>query len=74
MLQSKTARSSVMLIFSPLNMASIRERKPDSSARHTRSLRVSSVMRFFECAIWQCSGLGPDAHHPTTGAATGGDR
>ena len=44
----RTARFSVTLIFSPRNMASIRARRPDSSASCRRSLRVSSVMRFFE--------------------------
>ena len=33
---------------SPRNMASIRARRPDSSASWTSSLSVSSVMRFFE--------------------------
>jgi hypothetical protein len=44
----RTARFSVMLIFSPLNIASIRPRKPDSPASCSSSLRVWSVMRFFE--------------------------
>ena len=37
----RTARFSVTLILSPRNIASIRERKPDSSASLSRSLRVS---------------------------------
>ena len=44
----RTARSSVTLIFSPRNMASIRSRSPDCSASWTSSRRVSSVTRFFE--------------------------
>ncbi len=43
-----TARFSVTLIFSPRNMASMRARRPDSSASCSSSLSVSSVMRFFE--------------------------
>ena len=43
-----TARFSVVLIFSPRNMASMRARRPDSSASSRRSLTVSSVTRFFE--------------------------
>ena len=39
-----TARFSVTLIFSPRNMASMRDCRPDSSARSMRSLRVSSVI------------------------------
>ena len=44
----RTARSSVTLIFSPANMASIRARKPARSARATRSRTVSPVTRFLE--------------------------
>ncbi len=44
----RTARSSVTLIFSPRNIASMRSRRPDSSASSTSSFSVSSVMRFFE--------------------------
>ncbi len=44
----RTARFSVMLIFSPRNMASIAAARPDSSASRTRSLIVSPVTRFFE--------------------------
>ena len=44
----RTARFSVTLIFSPRNMASIRARRPDSSASCRSSLSVSSVTRFFE--------------------------
>ncbi len=44
----RTARSSVTLIFSPANIASMRSRRPARSARATRSLMVSSVTRFFE--------------------------
>jgi len=44
----KTERFSVMLILSPRNIASIRERKSDSSASLTKSFSVSSVTRFLE--------------------------
>jgi len=44
----RTARFSVMLIFSPLNIASMRSRSSDSCASRTRSPIVSSVTRFFE--------------------------
>ena len=43
-----TARSSVTLICSPQNIASIRSRRPDSSASSTSSPSVSSVTRFLE--------------------------
>ena len=43
-----TARPSVTLIFSPLNMALIRSPKPQSRASWSRSLSVSPVTRFFE--------------------------
>ena len=43
-----TARSSVTLIFSPANIASIRARSPDSSASCTSNASVSSVTRFLE--------------------------
>ena len=43
-----TARSSVTLMCSPANIASIRPRRPHSSARRTSSSTVVSVMRFFE--------------------------
>jgi hypothetical protein len=43
-----TARPSVTLIFSPLNIASMRSRRPHSSARASRSATVSSVTRFLE--------------------------
>ena len=43
-----TARFSETLIFSPRNMASMRARRPQSSARRTSSGSVSSVIRFFE--------------------------
>ena len=43
-----TARFSVMLIFSPRNIASMRAFRPDSSASCSRSFSVSSVTRFFE--------------------------
>ena len=43
-----TARFSETLIFSPRNMASMRARRPQSSARRTSSGTVSSVIRFFE--------------------------
>ena len=43
-----TARSSVTLIFSPANMASMRSRRPDCSASCSSSRIVSSVTRFFE--------------------------
>ncbi len=44
----RTARSSVRLIRSPENIASIRSRSPDCSASSTSRRRVSSVTRFFE--------------------------
>ena len=44
----RTARSSVTLIFSPRNIASIRRRRPDASASRSRSLSVSFVTRCFE--------------------------
>ena len=44
----RTARSSVTLILSPRNIASMRSRRPDSSASRQSSARVSSVTRFFE--------------------------
>src|ERR671930_2515636 len=44
----KTARFSVMVIFLPPNMASMRARRPDSCASCRRSWRVSSVRRCFE--------------------------
>ena len=44
----RTARFSVTLIFSPANMASMRARRPDSSASCIRRSSVSSVIRFFE--------------------------
>ncbi len=43
-----TARFSVRLILSPWNMASMRSRRPDSSASCTSSLRVLSATRFLE--------------------------
>ena len=43
-----TARSSVRLIFSPRNIASIRRRTPDSSTSAESSRSVSSSMGFFE--------------------------
>ena len=43
-----TARPSVTLIFSPENMASMRPRRPHSSARPSRRATVSSVTRFLE--------------------------
>ena len=43
-----TARSSVMLILSPRNMASMRSRRPHASASCTSRRSVSSVMRCFE--------------------------
>ena len=43
-----TARSSVTLMCSPRNIASMRSRSPHSSASATRSRSVSSVTRFFE--------------------------
>ena len=43
-----TARFSVTLISSPRNIASIRARRPDSSASRNSSASVSSVTRFFE--------------------------
>jgi hypothetical protein len=43
-----TARFSVMLIFSPRNIASRRAARPASSARATSNRSVSSVTRFFE--------------------------
>ena len=43
-----TARLSVMLLFSPPNIASTRSRSRDSSASRTRRASVSSVTRFFE--------------------------
>ena len=43
-----TARFSVTLILSPRNMASMRARRPLSSASRTRSPIVSSVTRFLE--------------------------
>jgi hypothetical protein len=43
-----TARFSVTLILSPPNMASVRAFRPHSAANRWRSVRVSSVMRFFE--------------------------
>ena len=43
-----TARSSVTLMCSPANIASIRSRRPHSSARRTSSSIVASVIRFFE--------------------------
>ena len=44
----RTARSSVTLILSPRNMASIRSLSPESSASRTSKPMVSSVTRFFE--------------------------
>ena len=44
----RTARFSVTLILSPRNIASIRARRPDSSASCRSSWSVSSVTRFFE--------------------------
>ncbi len=44
----RTARSSVTLIFSPVNIASIRFGRPHSSASRTSRRIVSSVIRFFE--------------------------
>ena len=44
----RTARSSVTLIFSPENIASVRSRRPDSSASASSSSIVSPVTRFFE--------------------------
>jgi hypothetical protein len=43
-----TARSSVMLIFSPRNIESMRWRSPHWVARSASSPRVSPVTRFFE--------------------------
>ena len=43
-----TARFSVTLILSPRNIASIRSRRPDSSASCKSSFSVSSVTRFLE--------------------------
>ena len=43
-----TARRSVVLIFSPANIASRRSVTPRSSASCSSSRSVSSVMRFFE--------------------------
>ncbi len=43
-----TARSSVTLIFSPANIASMRARRPAVSASASRRRIVSSVSRFFE--------------------------
>jgi hypothetical protein len=43
-----TARFSVTLIFSPLNIASIFARSPHASASATSRRIVSSVTRFFE--------------------------
>ena len=43
-----TARPSVVLILSPRNMASMRWRRPASSASASSRRSVSSVMRFFE--------------------------
>ena len=43
-----TARSSVTLMWSPANMASIRSRRPLSSARRTSSSSVVESTRFFE--------------------------
>ena len=43
-----TARFSVMLIFSPPNMAAMRSASPDSSASCSSRRSVSSVTRFFE--------------------------
>ena len=43
-----TARPSVTLIFSPRNIASMRSRRPHSSARRISSASVSSVIRFLE--------------------------
>jgi hypothetical protein len=54
----RTARSSVMLILSPRNMASIRALSPDSSANWTSSARVSSLTRFFRVVEEQPGGLG----------------
>ena len=44
----RTARSSVTLIFSPRNIASMRSRRPARCASATRSRSVSSVIRFLE--------------------------
>ena len=44
----RTARSSVTLIFSPENIASMRARRPRSSASRTSRRTVSSVILFFE--------------------------
>ncbi len=43
-----TARRSVVLIFSPANIASRRFATPRSSASRSKRRSVSSVMRFFE--------------------------
>ncbi len=43
-----TERSSVTLMRSPRNIASVRSGSPDSSASSTRRRSVSSVTRFFE--------------------------
>ncbi len=43
-----TARSSVMLIFSPVNIASIRAGKSQDLAKSTSNPMVSDVMRFLE--------------------------
>ena len=43
-----TARSSVTLIFSPANMASMRRRRPARSASFTSRPMVSAVTRFLE--------------------------
>ncbi len=44
----RTARSSVVLMWSPRNIASVRSARPDSSASCRSSASVSSVTRFFE--------------------------
>ena len=44
----RTGRSSVTLIRSPANIASVRWRRPAASARATSRSRVSAVTRFLE--------------------------
>ena len=44
----RTERFSETLMRSPRNIASVRSRRPDSSASCRRRLSVSSVTRFFE--------------------------
>jgi len=64
-----TARFSVMLIFSPLNMALMRDRRPDSFASFSNSLSVSFVMRFFEKSRNSPASSGADVKRSSSASA-----